>query len=136
MKTTTKVLHSVWAGLFVSPAVALLFSRFRDDPNLVAISIACLSWLPFAIGLIFDRAWAWYGSFVFSVLSVFPCFYLLLWDVLGMAHSLGEGETLRLNALFDPYGGSVLFACVIALAVVAALLRTRHQLLGTNDRVS
>ena len=88
-----------------------------------AIPIAALGWLPFALGLLFDRAWAWYGSFVFAVLSLFVAFYVT-W--MAVAFAISEGG----NFYWE------LFGSIIAVAVVAALLHVRNLFLKPPGRVA
>jgi hypothetical protein len=125
MKATAKVLHLFWAGFWslflLWASLDFSWSYLREEPYMIAMPMAALSWLPFAVGLFFNRAWAWYGSFVFTVLSLFVAFYVT-WMSVTIVHF--EGGSFYWE----------LFASAIALAVVVALLYTRHQFLK-DDKV-
>jgi hypothetical protein len=128
MKTIAKVLHFLWAGgwsaflLWVSLS-DFSWTWFRVEPHMIAIPIASLAWMPFAVGLFFERGWAWYGSFVLTVLSLFVAFY-----VTWMSAAIARHE-----------GGSFhweIVGSMIALAVLAALLQTRQDFLKPHERIA
>lgn len=99
------------------------WNHLRVEPDLIAVPLLCLLWLPFALGILFDRRWAWYGSFAFSVLSLFVAFY-----VAGMSMTIAQHE-----------GGSIMswpewVGAALAIAVVTLLLHTRHQFLKRDEK--
>src|SRR4051794_35442269 len=87
MKSTTKLLHLIWAGCicaFVLWATWLNVSRsiLRAEPFWITPAIAALGWLTFAVGLFCERVWAWYGSLIFSVLSLLAVCWVTLLNIL------------------------------------------------------
>jgi len=121
LKTATKILHLVWAAFWSF----MVFWAFLDDfswsdPASIATMPLCLVWLPFAFGLLFERQWAWYGSFGFSVLSLFVALYVLFLFV-SLSFTLQEAS--------DVYGWREFLGVGLAITVVGLLLHTRHQFL-------
>lgn len=105
-----------WSWLLVEPQYAVLMAL-------------ALGWLAFAVGLLFDRSWAWYGSFVYSVLSLFVAFYIL-WGDIPIMQEEGSGFFWKYQA------GE--FCCEVvgaasAATVVSVLLHSRHQFLKRHE---
>ena len=86
----------------------------RAEPQFVVLPVLACVWLPFAIGLWFDRRWAWIGSFVLSFISAL---YVALASV-----------TWRPNLSWL----ECLLWVVPAALVIAALLHTRHHFLRAS----
>jgi hypothetical protein len=115
---TTKILHSLWAGFWSSYLLWILLSNFSNVELSLTIPalIAALVWLFFAIGLLFEWQWAWYGCFVISVLSLFVALYVTWTSVVIVYYEGG-------NFLWESVGA------IVAIMVVTTLLHTRHKFL-------
>jgi hypothetical protein len=121
MKNAAKFLHLFWAGFW---SIFLLWFSFRHlngsftrEPHLLVIPGLSALWLAFAFGLLFNRVWAWYGSFALAILSLFVAFYLA-YAAVTMAV-----EDRRSTIVLELVGA------VFATVVVAFLVNTRHQFL-------
>ncbi len=137
MKITVKILHSFWAGLWSLFLLWFSLSNFswswlQPEPQFFVLIILALGWLTFAVGLLFDRSWAWYGSFVYTVLSLFVAFYILLTS---FAIMQDEGRSYFWNYQAGSFYCEVIGA-VFAVAVVSVLLHSRHQFLKKNNQVA
>src|ERR1043166_344736 len=88
MKLAAKISHLVWAGLWSSFLLWFSFAHglgdYRHEPHLLAIPVFSLAWLTFAVALLFDRRWAFYGSFLLAVLSLFVAYYIA-WSSVAIA---------------------------------------------------
>jgi len=120
MSISARLLHSAWAGYWTFTLVWFSVRHFswswlRAEPQISALPLFACVWLPFAIGLWFERRWAWVGAFALSVLSLFVALYIACFAVSAATH---EGWQHR---------SWLEFVWVIpAMLVVAALLHTRH----------
>jgi hypothetical protein len=130
MKIAAKILHLFWAGLWSVLLLWVSLSEFswswlQAEPQFSVFPILALGWLTFAVSLLFDRAWAWYGSFVYSVLSLFVAFYFV-WTAFAIMQDEG-------NSLFWKYQADgfycELVGVALAVTVVWMLLHSRHQFL-------
>jgi len=130
MKLAAKISHLVWAGLWSS--ILLWFTivhgiggyTYKDAPYWLAIPAFSLAWLMFAVAVLFDRRWAFYGSFVLAVLSLFVAYYVACKSVT--------------MALHDPHTSFLLeiIGAVAATVVVWLLLQSRHQFLSRHDNIA
>jgi hypothetical protein len=127
MKLATKIVHLLWAAfwcyleLWAFPTDAPWKFLVRH-PFEIAKPILGLVWLVFAIGLLFERRWAWKGSMVFTILSVIAAIFIV-W------------QTVALQLEF-PHGSSLLELAgvpLLPLAVLTLLLWTRHQFFESHD---
>ncbi len=118
MKMTTKILHSLWAGFWSSYLLWILLSNFSGVELSLTIPalIAASAWLFFAFGLLFDLQWAWYGCFVFSVLSLFVALYVTWMSIAIVYYESG-------SFLWESVGA------IAAIMVVTTLLHSRHKFL-------
>jgi hypothetical protein len=120
VKTATKITHSVWSAFWSVLLVGLfaghLFEGFNTPPLALIIPLLALAWTTFSFALILDRGWGWYGSFCFSVLSLFLSFLAVL--VMG-------GKSWMAFAAFLP--GAV---------VIGFLLETRVKFIGEEKNAS
>jgi hypothetical protein len=120
MKLAAKISHLVWAGLWSSFLLWFSFAHglgdYRHEPHLLAIPVFSLAWLTFAVALLFDRRWAFYGSFLLAVLSLFVAYYIAWSSVAIAMHE-------RTSFVFEIAGA------VAATVVVWLLLQSRHQFL-------
>jgi hypothetical protein len=135
MKITTKIIHSLWAGLWSFFLLWVSVSEFSwkwllVEPQYAVLMVLALGWLTFAVGLLFDRSWAWYGSFVYTVLSLFVAFYLV-WSTFAIMQDEG-GSYFWKNQAGSFY--CELIGAVLAVAVVSVLLQTRHKFLKKYDQ--
>ena len=94
------------------------WNELKSEPLGSLIPLAGAAWLTFAIGLFFGRGWAWFGSFIFTVFSVFAGIWIAMQSVLFE----GRGEIV-----FDLGGIS------FAVAVLGMLLHTRHSFLREHE---
>ena len=122
MRIFTKLLHSAWAGYWTVVLLRLWLRHFslswlRAEPEMLAIPVLACVWVPFAVGLWFDRRWAWTGAFALSVLSLFVALYIACFAVSAATH---EGWQHRHWQEFVYIGPAIL--------VVAGLLHIRHGL--------
>ena len=134
MKIAAKILHLIWAGgwslfLLWFSSSQIRWSSLFDEPLDVVLPLLALGWLTFAVGLLFDRSWAWYGSFVYSVISLFVAFYILLLDI-----STIQEEGIK--SFWQDLAGS--FCCevvgaVLAVTVVSFLLHSRQHFLKRHE---
>jgi hypothetical protein len=129
MKLAAKISHLIWAGLWSS--VLLWFSMqglggytYKNAPYLLAIPAFSLAWLAFAVALLFNRRWAFYGSFLLAVLSLFVAYYLA-WISVAMAL-----HNPRTSFVMETVGA------VAATIVVWLLLQSRHHFLSRHDDVA
>ncbi len=124
MKLAAKISHIIWAGSWSSFLLWYSFAHglddFRTEPHLLAIPVFSAGWLAFAIALLFDRRWAFYGSFLLAILSLFVAYYIA-WSSVAIA--LHE----RTSFVFEIIGA------VAATVVVWLLLQSRHQFLSGHD---
>jgi hypothetical protein len=130
MKVATKFIHLLWAGYWSFFLLSVSLPELHTEPYLVALSLLALVWISFAVGLLSDRPWAWFGSFVCSVLWLFGLFYCIWMDIAIMQD---EGR----RVFFESQAGFFyweLIGAVIAVVVVGALLHTRHQFLRSHEK--
>jgi len=126
MKLAAKISHLLWAGLWSS--FLIWFSivhgnagySHKEAPYLLAIPVFSLTWLTFAVLLLFDRGWAFYGSFLLAVLSLFVAYYVA-WTAVAIA--LHEHSSCVLEII----------GAVAATLVVWLLLQSRHDFLPRHD---
>jgi hypothetical protein len=121
MKKAAKILHLGWAGFW---NIFLLSFCLHDsnwdlsrEPYLLAIPTLSALWLVFALGLFFNRRWAWYGSFALTALSLFVAFYLT-YPAFSMAVEDRRSTTWQ-----------ELTASLMAIVVVGLLIHTRSKFL-------
>jgi hypothetical protein len=134
MKKSAKVLHLCWAGGWSLFLLWISLSQFswswlQAEPQFIMLPLLALGWLTFGIGLLFHRSWAWYGSFVYSVISLFVAFYILWADI-----PIVQGEGRRF--FWQHQAGS--FYCevvgaVLAVTVVSLLLHSRQHFLRRHE---
>ena len=126
MKRAATSLHLIWAG-FVScymlwiSTPGLSWSDVRHEPFALFLPLLALIWITFAIALFFGRLWAWFGSFAFTVFSLFT------------------GVWFSLQAVSLSIPGELAFDLVgifIAFVVLAALLQTRHSYFHRHENVA
>jgi hypothetical protein len=127
MKLAAKISHLIWAGLWSSFLLWFTVARgsgdFGHEPHLLAIPVFSLGWLTFAVALLFDRRWAFYGSFLLAVLSLFVAYYIAWTSVAIAMHE-------RTSFVFEIIGA------VAATVVVWLLLQSRHQFLSRHDNAA
>jgi hypothetical protein len=129
MKLAAKLSHFIWAGLWGS--FLIWFSlvhgiggySYKDAPSLFAIPVFSVAWLVFAVALLFDRRWAFYGSFLLAVFSLFVAYYVA-WSSVAIA--LHEHSSFVLEII----------GAVAATVVVWLLLQSRHQFLSRHANAS
>jgi hypothetical protein len=131
MKTATKLLHLIWAGMWGFFLLVMSLPEIDTEPYLGMLSLFALVWIAFAVGLVSNRAWGWYGSFVCCVFLMFGLFYCVWMDVAIMRD---EGKKL-----FFKYD-SVFFyeqmaSAVSAVVIVGMLLHARRYFLREPERI-
>ena len=133
MKITAKISHSIWGGfwsiflLLISLSEMVSHSSWRfvlTEWQIIVLPILALGWLTFGVGLLFDQPWAWYGSFVYSVVSLFVAFYIL-WADSPIIQDVWKYEA---GAFCCEVIGAVL-----AVTVVWILLYSRHRFLKKHE---
>ncbi len=117
MKLAGAILHLVWAGLLSGlmlwvSAPGLKWSAVWGEPFYLVLPIIAASWLTFAVGLFFGRPWAWNGSFVFTIFSLFTAVWFSM-----QAIALPIAQELKLD----------LAGVASALVVAGLLARSRHS---------
>ena len=131
MKTATKLLHLIWALIWSLFLLFLSLPELNTEPFLGALSVFALLWIVFAIGLVADRAWGWFGSFVCSVFWLFGLFYVNWMDIAIMQD---EGKSL-----FFKYDSVFFYAqlasAASAVVIVGMLLHARRHFLGEPKRI-
>lgn len=126
MKRAATILHLAWAGfvscymLWVS-APGLSWNYVRHEPIALFLPLIALIWMPFAVALFWGRIGAWFGSFVFTIFSLFTGIWFSM-----QAVSLSISGELA----FDLAG------VVIAFVVLAALLHTRHSYFNKHGKIA
>jgi len=123
-------MHSAWAGYwsFILLRFALRTSTWtwlQAEPDMIALPVVACVWLPFAVGLWFERGWAWMGSFCLSTLSLFVTVYFALFGVQVAMH---EGWQHRSWLEFVSVAPAIL--------VTAALLYTRRHFFARTSATS
>ena len=121
VKFCTKLVHSAWAGYWSFVMVRFsarefYWSEIQTEPQIVLLPVLACLWLPFALGLWFDRRWAWIGSFMFCVLSLFVAFYIA-WGSVAIANDEGWQNRQLIEFVW----------IVPAVIVVAMLLHARRH---------
>jgi hypothetical protein len=123
MKRAAPIFHLLWAAglsgymLWIS-APDLVGQDTQWVPIGLILPLIAVSWMAFAVGLFFGRAWAWSGAFVFTLFSLFVAMWFALQTVtLPIPGELG----------IDLAGSG------IAFTVVALLLHTRHSFLIRHE---
>ena len=113
MKTAAMILHSLWGGVcsvFVLQAVLSDFSWSwaQAEPLIMLLIVVPAAWLVFTVGLLFDRKWAWFGSFTCTTFSLFAGVWVTMLSLDNRASFIWE-----------------LVGTVVALSVLGLLLHTR-----------
>jgi len=134
MKKTAKVLHLFWAGGWSLFLLWILLSQFswswlQAEPQFIVLPLLALGWLTFGIGLLFDRSWAWYGSFVYSGIALFVAFYILWADIPIIQE---EGSSFFWQHQAGSFYCEVVGA-VLAVTVVSFLLHSRQHFLRRHE---
>jgi hypothetical protein len=133
MKITAKISHLIWGGfwsislLLMSLSEMASYSSWRfvlTEWQIIVLPILALGWLAFSVGLLFDQPWAWYGSFVYSVISLFVAFYIL-WADIPIIQDVWKYEV---GAFCCEVIGAV-----SAVTVVWLLLHSRHRFLKKHE---
>ena len=137
MKKAAKILHLVWAGgwslfLLWFSSSRIGWSSLFDEPQFIVLPLFALGWLTFGVGLLFDRSWAWYGGFVYSVISLFVAFYILLADIPIIQE---EGSRFFWQHQAGSFYCEVVGA-VLAVTVVSFLLHSRQFFLKSHEPVT
>jgi len=130
VKKTAKILHLVWSGGWSIFLLWISLSEFswswlQSEPQFIVLPMLAIGWLTFSIGLLFNRSWAWHGSFVYSVISLFVAFYILWGDIpIIQEEGCSFFWKYQAGAFYCELVGAVL-----AMTVVSLLLHSRHHFL-------
>lgn len=115
--------HLVWAGMWSGFCLwvmlpELSWSWVRSEPLSLLPLVGSATWLSFAIGLLAERNWAWVGSFICTVLSVFTGIWVTM-------------QSIYLNSsFFWEIAGTI-----SAFVVLLLLIQSRHRFLGCQQNV-
>jgi hypothetical protein len=129
MKLVAKISHLLWAGMcssfliWFSVTDGLGAYSYKDAPYLLAIPGFSIAWLVFAVALMFERRWAFYGSFLLAVLSLFVTYYVA-WAVIAIAAHEHSSFILEI------------IGAAAATIVVWLLLKSRHDLVRAQDNTA
>jgi hypothetical protein len=104
-----------------------------EEPHLIFFPIFAIIWMAYGIALLlFDHAWAWWGSFVCSVIWLFVMTYSLWMDFAYMPSNIKE-EGIRGFYNYDITAYLIMLAiAALSAGIVALLLHTRHQSLKSR----
>jgi len=124
MKTTTKILHLLWGGHWSLYILWVALSGFSwswasTEPFALLLPIAPAAWLVFAVGLLVDRRWAWFGSFVCTVFSLFAGVWVTM-----------QSLYYRTSFVWELVG------TLVAFTVLGFLLHTRQSFLMRHERAA
>ncbi len=117
MKIAAKIINLAWGGCWSVFALAMMLREFswnwfRHEPWISLLVIGPIAWIVFVVGLLFNRPWAWWGSFALAVFSVFGGIWTTMLSVTFGEIPIGEA------------------ACtMIALTLTALLLAIRKEIL-------
>ena len=128
MKIATKILHFLWAALWSYLLLWMmgnLWTSLRRDPVDVMLTALALVWLFCAIALFFEHRWAWYGSSVFTVLSLLATLYIVFVSVLIPLSAIRGG------AILEGFG-----LLLLPTLVLAALVYTRRHFLRPHEKAA
>jgi hypothetical protein len=126
-----KILHFLnflWASAW--SVFLLVMLSPPEEPDFLLSPVFAVIWMGCAVALLlFDFGWAWYGSFVCSLVWLFLIFYLLWMQFAGMQDDLQEeGSRMYWKYATFPIFTMLAIAAVSA-SVTAILLHTRHRIL-------
>ena len=124
-----KVLHLLWAGFWSLFILYYALPEVQFEPHLIGYPLLASVWMICALALLFDYGWAWYGSFVCSLIWLFLIVYLLWMQFASLQDDI-QVEGTRLFWKYEMIRNfEMLTIATLSASVTAALLHTRHRIL-------
>jgi len=122
------VLHALIATAALAGSTICAFGAPRPEAFQWFLPVLLFPWFMCAVGLLFQRQWAWRGSFGMVVLYYLVLGYFLLQPVPGGTASDPSGFLMIAGiALMVPFSGVILLLLVIRRRLFGGLQSTRQQ---------